>query len=369
MSVPGSNFEYEIADSRQSWAGLIMLILAAMSAIACVGLLYGAQDDYLRLGAAAGFAVLTWLLSKAGKRRRIPVLSGVDALTALAERTGIPVAIYLRRFVDDEQTSHPPAEESSSQDRDEIQLAESFSQICLFVAVGRPGEPLPPWGAYRLYLDDDEWEGKVEELISIASIIFFKWADSDPLSREIQLVKHAGKLDRTVFLLPMKETPEELRHFLPDETLVQFNTPSKPTDQEYAAFLTLHDSETRLHYRDRKVSYGEAARRVVVDSFGMTELSKRQMKVMRGFYGRLENWVNQTLRFALYTFAGSLGLSMLLIVAVLAVEKLPDSWVPFFVADFVDMVAFNAFEVLGWVLACCLGILLLLVVLAQRVMP
>ncbi|MCP4982960.1 MAG: hypothetical protein GY935_20995, partial [Gammaproteobacteria bacterium] len=116
MNLPGPSPEYETATPRQSRSGLTFLVMAVISAIVCVALLAGAQDNYTRLGAAAIFGLLTWFLAKSGKRRRIPVLQSIEALTNLAARTGIPVAIYLRRFVDDQQVHHPAATERSDHD-------------------------------------------------------------------------------------------------------------------------------------------------------------------------------------------------------------------------------------------------------------
>jgi hypothetical protein len=364
MNLPGSSLEYEATTPTQSRAGLGLLVLGVIAAILCVALLTGAQDNYLRLGAAAAFGLLAWFLAKSGKRRRIPVLRSIEALTNLAARTEIPVVIYLRRFADDQQAHHPAATERSEHDSDEEELAESFSRICLFVAVGRPGEPLPPWGAYRLYLEDDEWEQKVNRLIAIASVIFIKWADSEPLKKEIQLIEAASKLNRTIFLLPFQEHPQQLCHYLPDGPLFEIETPDKPTAQRYAAFFTTAEGAGKIHYRERELGYGEAARRVAADSFGINDLSKGQLNVMRGFYGRFENLATKALILSLYTFAASSAAAMLLLLMVLIAR-----WLPRGVQGLFDEIAFTMLTPLGWVLIVSLGFLLLLTVVCQRIMP
>jgi hypothetical protein len=369
LNIPGSRLEYETAVPRQSRLGFFLLLIAVLAALACIALLTGAKDDYLRLGAAAGCALLSWILAKAGKRRRIPVLSSSEALIKLAARTEIPVVVYLRRFVDDQQVDHPPAQESSVHDSDEAELAASFASTCLFVAVGRPGEPLPPWGAYRLYLEDDVWEEKVSELISIASVVFVKWADSGPLGTEIELIKRAAKLNRTVFLLPFEESPENLRHFLPGEPLFEIETPDKPTGKQYAAFFTLTERGGQVHYRDRNAGYGEAARKVISDSFGITDLSKSQIKVMRGFYGALENLVSKLMTIALYAFVSAWAGAMSLVAMLLVVTQLPDGATKNALENFFFGDLEFLFTGLGLVLAASLVLLLLLVVIAQRAMP
>lgn len=368
MNLPGSKLEYETAAPKHSRSGLSYLVLAVITAIICVALLTGAKDNYTRLGAAAVFGLLTWFLARSGKRRRIPVLQSIEALSKLAARTEIPVAIYLRRFVDDQQVDHPAAAEGSDHDSDEIELAESLGRICLFVAVGRPGEPLPPWGAYRLYLEDDEWEQKVSELISIASVIFIKWADSEPLKKELMLIEQASKLNRTIFLLPLQESPESLCHYLPDGPLFELEIPEAPTDKRYAAFFTTTETGSKVHYRDRELGYGEAARKVVVDSFDMTDLTKSQLSVMRGFYGTFENLVSKGSVISLYTFAGSSAVGMLLMLLAL-IAALLEGYIPAAIDDFVYHIVDMMLAPVGWVLAVSLGFLLLLTVISQRAMP
>lgn len=368
MNLPGPSLEYEATAPTQSRAGLGLLLMAVTAAILCLALLTGAQDNYIRLGAAAAFGLLAWLFAKSGKRRRIPVLRNIEGLAHLAARTEIPVVIYLRRFVDDRQVHHPAATERSEHDSDEEELAESFSRICLFVAVGRPGEPLPPWGAYRLYLEDDKWEQGVNELIAIASIIYIKWADSEPLKKEIQLIEAASKLNRTIFLLPFQDHPERLCHYLPDGPLFEIETPEAPTAKRYAAFFTATESGGKIHYRERELGYGEAARRVAVDSFGIGDLTKSQLNVMRGFYGRFENLVSKALVVSLYTFSGSSAAGMLLMLMAL-IAGLLDGWLPRALGDLFYTFADMMLAPIGWVLIVSLGFLLLLAVVCQRVMP
>lgn len=369
MRLPGTRLEYEIAAPRQSRLGFALLVTSLISAIGCVVLLTGAKDDYLRIGAAAGCALIAWILAKTGIRRRIPVLSSSEALIKLATRTEIPVVVYLRRFVDDQQVDHPAAEESSVPDSDEAELAASFGRICLFVAVGRPGEPLPPWGAYRLYLEDDEWEEKVSELISIASVIFVKWADSDPLGKEIELIQEVAKLDRTVFLLPFQKSPENLRQFLPHGPLFDIETPEEPTNKRYAAFYTLTERGEEVHYRDRKAGYGEAAKKVISNSFGMTDLSKSQIKILRGFYGAFENLAAKVIIVSLYALASAWAALLLLVSILFIVTQLPAGAIKNVLEDFFYGNAEPLLTGAGLVTAISLGVFLLSAAIVQRAMP
>jgi hypothetical protein len=213
------------------------------------------------------------------------------------------------------------------------------------------------------------WEEKVSELISIASLIFVKWADSGPLGKEIELIKKAAKLNRTVFLLPLQDSPENLRHFLPNEPLFEIEVPEKPTDKQYAAFFTLTERGGQVHYRDRKAGYGEAARKVISNDFGMTDLSKSQIKVMRGFYGAFENLVSKTMIISLYAVVSAWVIAISLLVTVLIVAQLPSGAIKKALEDFffgnVDLLLTGA----GLVAAVSLVFLLILNVIGQRTMP
>jgi Mg2+/Co2+ transporter CorB len=103
---------------------------------------------------------------------------------------------------------------------------------------------------------------------------------------------------------------------------------------------------------------------VAADSFGINDLSKGQLNVMRGFYGRFENLATQALILSLYTFAASSAAGMLLLLMVLIAR-----WLPRGVQGLFDEIAFTMLTPLGWVLIVSLGFLLLLTVVCQRIMP
>ena len=83
MAARRGSFEYQTAVPRQSGLGFISIVFAVVAAVGGLILLYGAQDNYLRLAGAVVCAFLAWILAKMGKRRRIPVLKNEEAFPEL----------------------------------------------------------------------------------------------------------------------------------------------------------------------------------------------------------------------------------------------------------------------------------------------
>jgi hypothetical protein len=100
--------------------------------------------------------------------------------------------LYLRSFDDDQMAARLKGGLT-----EEEHLGRVLGEIGPFVAVGRPGEPLPEVGASRMYLEDSAWQSTVEGLLRTARLVVIRTGRSAGLSWE---------LDRSVRLL----TPERL---------------------------------------------------------------------------------------------------------------------------------------------------------------
>jgi len=89
--------------------------------------------------------------------------------------------VYLRPFDEDERRIDAlpvgrriggrPVMQSSASATHERRIAQALRSIGPFVAVGAPGDALAPLGAARLYLADDNWQRKVDELVRGAAAI------------------------------------------------------------------------------------------------------------------------------------------------------------------------------------------------------
>lgn len=361
--------EYEAAAPRGPRSGVVLLALAAISAIACVALLYGADRDLYRLAAGALCALATWFFAKRGRRRRIPVLRSIDALSLLVGRTGIPLVLYLRRFAEDESRDHPQRTEGDAGGTDEEQLAASFSDVCLFVAIGRPGEPLPPWGAYRLYVTRDDWRTQVATLITLASAIVVRCGRSDALRWELDRIRQAGKLTRTLLLLPGKRSPEDLRLALPEDPPFDIPMPSGE-DSHYPAFVTFGgDGVARVHDRDLTLRYGDAARQVAVHAWGLQEMAGSARQVVRGFYGRTERTLSTVLSVSILgCFYGWLG-AMISVASLVIPVLLTDGRTEDALMDRLVPVVWPIMAASVTVVIASIGVTILTLVLGQQLVP
>ena len=122
------------------------------------------------------------------------------------ETTDRPPVLYLRSFDDDRQGGRIKGSFS-----EEEHLAKVLSQIGPFVAVGRPGEPLPEAGASRVYVDDTNWQATVEDFLRRARLVIIRTGRTGGLEWEIE--KSVRLLDPKRLVLLVDST-RELRDVL-----------------------------------------------------------------------------------------------------------------------------------------------------------
>lgn len=70
------------------------------------------------------------------------------------------------------------------------------------VAIGRPGEALPPAGAAREYLPSDAWQERVCELIREVRFVVVILGSTQGLEYEYRLLAEAGALPRLLVVFP-----------------------------------------------------------------------------------------------------------------------------------------------------------------------
>jgi len=149
-----------------------------------------------------------------GKRMSAPP---ADALIASDPR---PPVLYLRSFKDDLVTAEPQqtglggllgAITSAATGTEEEQLADAMKEVGPFVAIGRPGEPLPELGAARVYVGDTEWQDRVRQLMSSAQLVVLRGGGTAGLQWEVRNVFANVSPERIVFLLPYD--PEQYEVF------------------------------------------------------------------------------------------------------------------------------------------------------------
>jgi hypothetical protein len=195
--------------------------LKAVSTVSAFGgllvwvLIYGAKQDsmgfvagmaWIILGVMAFVALLAvGLLGRFLDRRgeRYQALTAADAMRQDAR----PPVLYFRSFFDEPRTRRIRTRVGSSVNYDydgseEEYLRTEILKVGPFVAVGRPGDPLPQLGANRLYVDDADWQAAVLRLMDGAAGAVIRVGPGEGLSWEIQQAVLRFPPERLVFVVP-----------------------------------------------------------------------------------------------------------------------------------------------------------------------
>ena len=197
--------------------GLVLVSLGTAPAGA------GADSFAGRLGltiAIAGLFVLLLALLPFTLARRL----GMRYLRQQVQQPPFPGAVdvlMLRSFADDRRVLRTHRfDRASVVERLCLRRFERFEEVAAsalavhgpVIAASDPREKLPPpLGAVRRTFANDEWEGRVGELIGEAGLICVTVGRSESLVKEIKQIRLAGALNKTLFLLPPTGQAEQRR--------------------------------------------------------------------------------------------------------------------------------------------------------------
>lgn len=148
----------------------------------------------MRLG-FVGFIYSTVRYSLLRRRRK-----ALAAQESSSERTTENTVLYLRSFRSDLDSSIVISKRT-----EEEHLALVFSQIGPFLAIGKPGEPLPELGASRLYVEQGEWKETVLNFLMDAKIVVLRIGQSPGFWWEFEKALKIFPLDHLVLLIPDNE--------------------------------------------------------------------------------------------------------------------------------------------------------------------
>lgn len=158
----------------------------------------------LMLGVCAGALALAavWRYGERLNRRRRDrlILAGAK-----------PPVLLLRSFADDVTGIRPNSLLKRlflRRKRLEECLGEELWRAGPFIAVGRPGETLPPLGAERVYLPDDQWQGAVKSFIDRSELIILIAGTTHWVRWELASTLEQSRLTRLLVVFPPSR-PEE----------------------------------------------------------------------------------------------------------------------------------------------------------------
>lgn len=149
----------------------------------------------LYVGLIGTSVLLVWIGRNAARRGRRHLQASADELRATDPR---PPVLYLRSFeADDVMTASRGLGNSA-----EEALVAALNAIGPVVALGEPGEKLPPLGAARAYSTDDRWQLHISDWAAEASQVVLLAGHTPNFWWEVRHLVASGALDKAVFLLP-----------------------------------------------------------------------------------------------------------------------------------------------------------------------
>jgi hypothetical protein len=152
---------------------------------------------YILLYAAliAAAVLLFWAGLNAARRGRRHLQASADELRASDPR---PPVLYLRSFEADDVM----ATSRGLGDSAEEALVAALTAIGPVVALGEPGEKLPPLGAARAYTANERWQLHISDWAAEASQVVLLAGHTPSFWWEVRHLAAAGALNKAVFLLP-----------------------------------------------------------------------------------------------------------------------------------------------------------------------
>jgi hypothetical protein len=146
------------------------------------------------------YKLTAWLSDKYRQRQWKTLVSAQDLLASDTR----PHVVYLRSFKDDETTSR-----LLNLSTEEQELAVAMLEIGPFIAFGEPGENSPDPGAARMYVDHENWQDLIVDLISNARLVVARIANSQSFWWEISTSLRILKPESLLLLLPADQNEYE----------------------------------------------------------------------------------------------------------------------------------------------------------------
>ena len=180
---------------------VVLFVLAIMweSSLLRSGMISETTRDLITGGLVGAFAILIFGWSRfvrtIGRR-----LSAKTAQQVLQSDSRPPI-LYLRSFSADEKA---PTWLGLPSPSFEENLTRVLSELGPVIAIGQPGERLPPLGASRMYTNGDAWQGAVSALMSNVAVVVVKAGVTKGLSWEISQIVQKVNPRRTLIALPSR---------------------------------------------------------------------------------------------------------------------------------------------------------------------
>lgn len=140
---------------------------------------------------------------------RLPLELAQRFALARPRKAGVYPIVFLRSFEDDRLTIRADGTRSlvdlltlHRHVGYERVLVASSRHLGPVLALGEPGERVPPLGAFRVYFEQDDWKAGVSSLLENATYLVVSLGKTPSVTWEVSRLKELGLLDRTVFVVP-----------------------------------------------------------------------------------------------------------------------------------------------------------------------
>lgn len=118
--------------------------------------------------------------------------------------------VYLRSFQDDGLKIRVRGDSRGIVDRLTMRHRHGYEHLLVasaqpfgaVVAIGQPGERVPPIGAFRRYYEEAKWRDAVQQMLRGAKLVLVSVGDTASVGWEISKVRDLGLLERTLFVVP-----------------------------------------------------------------------------------------------------------------------------------------------------------------------
>ena len=135
-----------------------------------------------------------------------------SAVARLSENQPLPV-LYLRTFRSDAFLFGDRVNAVMSllfgwHDTPERDLARATRRVGPLIAIGRPGELLPPTGALRMYADDEHWVEVFKQLESVSRLVVLRIGTTEALRTELKHLVETVPPEKLILYMPRRDREE-----------------------------------------------------------------------------------------------------------------------------------------------------------------
>ncbi len=210
-------FVLPLAGRILAWLGGFLALAAG---VMTVGIGQG-NADFGGVGQIVAICFVLGVIGLAGLGlRSLGKGLGAPKAAEVLRRDGRRPVLLLRSFADDrvmlwkgsamERKMNPLNLQNTLEDT----IATVFKKVGPVVAVGKPGERLPPSGAARAWLADDEWQKWIRDLIQWSQRVVMILGDpmtQDGLAWETEQIFSLATPQKTVIVIPPNLTEEVIQ--------------------------------------------------------------------------------------------------------------------------------------------------------------